>query len=103
MAKKTISVERTLELANRFLRITDDKEGRAAERLGVASLLTTILHECDAYAGFGYLSADQVPSGCRPGMERNADGTVAGFPDESRRVYYQAAGLRMKRLAPRLA
>jgi hypothetical protein len=102
MPRKTIAVERVLELANHYLRTSDGAESKMEhKRMGVASLLEAILAECDAYSGYSYLGADQVAAGCKPGIARDADGAVIDFPDVSRRVYYQAAGLRTKCRAPR--
>ncbi len=82
-------------------------------RLGMICVLETILHDAGLYAGFGYLSADDMERnghsnypGCqKPGIRYDyADGGTAtaeewygnlpsgkviqSFPDDSRRYYY---------------
>ncbi len=80
--KKTISVALILKRANARLAQPDSKAKQlgggvgqlrgVSYREGVASLLEFVLHEADAYAGFGYLD------------ERYVEGKT----DESRRCYY---------------
>ncbi len=87
-------------------------------RLGMISVLETVLHDAGMYAGFGYLSADDMernghadyPGGQKPGIRyayadgspataeewvngRNVPNHLSGevtqsFPDDSRRYYY---------------
>ena len=54
---KTIKVARVLEMANRYLASEDTPLTLAQvhRREGVASLLSSILHETGNYAGFSYL------------------------------------------------
>lgn len=88
-AKKTIAVEKVLEMINHLnANSTIDSQFRH----GANSFAERILHESNAYAGFGYLEAHQVPAGQVPGCVRLADGSFV-FPDESRRVYYRSRKL----------
>jgi hypothetical protein len=58
-------------------------------RLGQNSLLATLLHHANAYAGFGYLTADQVPVGQKPGIIRDeSEAKNHNYPDDSRVFYY---------------
>ena len=50
MTRKTIKVERVLDLANAYL--AESGDSRARERLGVAQLLELVLHDSGAYAGY---------------------------------------------------
>ena len=56
-------------------------------RHGWNELLTTILMEYDAYHGFGYLTAKDVPQGHKPGIAKDENGEKI-FPDESRVFFY---------------
>jgi hypothetical protein len=56
----------------------------------------------DVYAGFGFVSQDNLTGGalernCKPGMVRSADGQSWDFPDETRRIYYIHRHLRESR------
>ncbi len=82
-------------------------------RLGMISVLETVLHDAGLYAGFGYLSAEDMernghadyPGGQKPGIryewvnglsataEEWVNSHLSGevtqsFPDDSRRYYY---------------
>lgn len=84
-ATKTIRIEKLVGIVNSRNKFsTTDKDIRT----GWNSLLEEALHKTGNYAGYGYLNAEQVPTGQLPGI---ADGPVTGkkiFPDESRRSYY---------------
>jgi hypothetical protein len=64
----------------------------AEVRDGWNSLLEEVLMSTKNYAGFGWLSAKEVPAGERPGIVWSGEGTdnigTPSFPDDSRRVYY---------------
>lgn len=89
--RKTIKVERALELANNFLaKSVGTPELGQGMRSGVASLIEEILCETGNYSGFRYLDESEVPAGQLAGVHRweNDKGeTEVSFPDESRRQY----------------
>lgn len=87
MAKRTIKITRLIEMVNK---LNEESEGAAcvAIRRGANSFLSTILMECDCYAGFGYLEADKVPAKELPGMIRGDTSTSHQFPDDTRIFYY---------------
>jgi hypothetical protein len=85
--RKTISVSTVIERANHFL--SNSEDAQTAERQATANLLETLLHDADAYAGFGYLaSAKVVHHYDRPPAEQTT------IEDETRRVYFFKRGLR---------
>ncbi len=58
-------------------------------RRGWNAMLESALMEADVYAGFRYLTGEEVPYGVDPGiiwLDRGAG--VAVYPDETRRAYY---------------
>lgn len=96
MPRKTVDVKPILERVNHMLKTPDStlrltgKDGadltpEQAFRLGIASLLETILHESGNYAGYNY----------QPGLgitfENGAENPT--FVDDSRRFYYYASTL----------
>lgn len=87
--RKTVNVEKVINAINHFNCIS--KNVSPDVRNGKNSVAAFILHEVGAYAGFGYLTADDVPAGEAPGVatERDADGNERKiFPDESRVMWY---------------
>jgi hypothetical protein len=85
--RKTIPVSTVIERANHFL--SNSEDAQTAERQATANLLETLLHDADAYAGFGYLaSAKVVHHYDRPPAEQTT------IEDETRRVYFFKRGLR---------
>jgi len=86
--RTTIKLADLLDTVNRRNR---ESTCSAATRRGWNSLLEAMLHAADAYKGFGYLYADHVPEGEKPGIiwEKDGPGKHA-FPDGTRRVYYSA-------------
>jgi hypothetical protein len=95
MAKrKTIDVLFLLDKVNDRNRLSTCP---ADIREGWNSLLEEVLHSTGNYAGFGYLSANDVPEGEKPGISHDGDFTPR-FPDETRRVYYTSPSLIKTRL-----
>ena len=97
--RKSVKIVDLLDYANSVMRHStnggdrEDGERMRGYRRGVATMIEHALMECDAYAGYGYLTREQVPNGCEPGIERR-EGRVADFPDPTRRVYYLHPRLR---------
>ena len=60
----------------------------AGIRDGMATVLGEVLHATGNYAGFGYLTQEQVPTGEKPGIIRGEEPNENQFPDDSRRFYY---------------
>ncbi len=83
--RKTVSVVDMLEKVNQMNR---ESTCAADIRHGWNSLLECMLHDAGVYAGFGYLNASQVPTGCLPGIVWDGQNQPSAFPDESRRLYY---------------
>lgn len=65
-------------------------------RIGVATALELILHGKGAYHGFRYLTKNELPEGCRPGINSDADHPLGYLSyeerfkgtDEYRREYF---------------
>jgi hypothetical protein len=89
--KKTVRIADLVALVNEHNRVSTCAPDI---RNGWNALLEEVLHAADAYRGFGYLSAGDVPAGHAAGMI----GEVGNFsfPDESRRCYALALDLRVK-------
>lgn len=86
--RKTIDVAYMLAHANMFNRhscVSPDI------RKGVNMAVDSVLHHCNAYRGFNYLDASEVPEGEKPGIVR---GEPNQFPDESRAFFYVHPDLR---------
>lgn len=84
--RKTIELIELIEFVNKALRESPDISEMRGVRRGMATVLEHTLMKADAYAGYGYLTENQVPQGCDPGIV-----TVGGkteFPDVTRRAYY---------------
>jgi hypothetical protein len=74
MARKTIEIAKTLQMANAYLAAPDSTpDGREA----IASMITAILQDTGNYAGFRYLE-----------LEMHNDGTVKTLGSGSRREYF---------------
>jgi hypothetical protein len=86
--RKTIPVSTVIERANHFL--SNSEDAQTAERVKPRrTSWRTLLHDADAYAGFGYLaSAKVVHHYDRPPAEQTT------IEDETRRVYFFKRGLR---------
>jgi hypothetical protein len=84
MARKTVDIAKLVDMVNRRNKLSTCS---ADLRHGWNSLMEEVLGITDTYAGFGYLTAEEVPEGCSPGIRKSE---VFGneFPDESRRIYY---------------
>ena len=99
MARKTIHVERVLEIANNYLACP---HLTAENKQGVYQLLQRVLHETDNYAGFGYRN---LADNHRP-LLLDPDGAYIGKnpewseDDESSRVYYLSPNLRKQHAIP---
>ena len=75
MSRKTFSVEALKDRTNAYL-ATDAKEDGAA-RQALMTILESVLHETGNYAGFGYLSSDQISiTNARPGINTTVDGRM---------------------------
>ena len=75
MARKTIEIAKTLQMANAHLAAPDSTpDGREA----IASMITAILQDTGNYAGFRYLE-----------QEMHANGTVKTLGCGSRREYFR--------------
>jgi hypothetical protein len=98
MTRKTVNLIDMIEEVNRRNR---GSICCAEVRRGWNSLLEGFLYENDAYAGYGYLEAEQLEGtraeGMLPGIIRDANGPGEHeFPDETRVVYYIHHRLRSK-------
>ena len=95
MSRKTINVEELKNQINEQLR-TSTKD--PSYRLGLISILESVLHTTRNYKGFGYLLEEHVPKGELPGI--NYEVTTSGmfqpcenyeerfFNTDSTRVHY---------------
>lgn len=83
--RKTIEIERVKKLINEKLK----SQGSISERLSLMTLLEIMLSETGNYKGFRYLTVNEVPSDCDPGIIRDIEtGLALSFPDTSRVEYY---------------
>lgn len=89
--KKTLVIRDLIEEVNRRNR---ESTCEPAVRMGWNMLLEGVMIGAEVYSGFSYLTADQVPTGCLPGVIPDPKGTDHKFPDESRRQYYTHTYLR---------
>lgn len=89
--RKTIKIVDLIAVANRVLRYSTN--GCKGDRQGVALMIERVLIEADVYAGYGYLTQDQIPPGCEPGIVTDSEGNCE-FPDLTRRIYYTHPRLR---------
>lgn len=89
--RKTVNVVEMIEWTNRRNR---ESTCSAEIRKGWNTALEEILHLTGNYAGFGYLTVDQVPPGQLPGVIRGATPKEVTFPDESRVFYYTHSRLK---------
>ena len=98
MAKrKTIEVSKILEIVNKASArkgIPDlSPEQYVHRREGMQMVLEAVLHETNNYKGFRYLTNEELPEGCLPGV-RYEHGKLLGYPqrfdkvDDTRRMYY---------------
>ena len=83
--KKTFKVADLVEIVNGRNKFFGGDKGT---RRGANSLLESVLHSTDNYAGFRYLCSNELPEGVEPGIiyGKNDEGNV--FPDQSRVHYY---------------
>jgi hypothetical protein len=58
MPRKTIQVVTLLEMANNFLRNSEDEKNK--ERLVIADYIDSVLHKTDNYGGYAYLTVDDM-------------------------------------------
>ena len=75
MARKTISIELIKEKANSMLLHSQDEKTEA--RSAIHSFVNMLLHDVNAYKGFGYLSARQ--------MEESRNGKSIGVLERDHR------------------
>ena len=76
--RKTINVEKVKGMANRALEASMrwcDEEAKYVDvdrywRQGVMTMIEQVLMDSGNYKGFGYLTEDEVPAGCLPGIRR---------------------------------
>lgn len=80
--RKTVNITTVLERGNYFLK--NSEPDKRAAREATANFMETLLHDADAYAGFGYLDS--------AGVDHDAPKFTA--KDESRRHYCTHKGLR---------
>lgn len=78
-ARKTVNVQQVKENVNSFLMLSICSPDR---RQGQIDVMTQILIDAGAYAGFNYLTVEQVPLGHLPGIV--IDGTLEDTPIEVR-------------------
>jgi len=86
--RQTVNVKAIIEKVNQF---NATSKVSADIRHGQNVLAETILHAANAYAGFGYLTAANVPAGELPGIiygDRAGNGSDNQYPDESRIFFY---------------
>lgn len=95
--KKTVQVRWILDTINRRLTQPSDAISLDA-RNELWILLENILIETGNYAGFRYLTSDELPAGEQPGIfiRGATESTPTLFPDVSRRCYYVSNELRRK-------
>jgi hypothetical protein len=67
MARKTVDIEYLVNIVNYAL-ATDQRDNQQDYRLGLFTLLEDVLHNAEAYNGFSYLTVNDIPVGCRPGI-----------------------------------
>ena len=86
MAKKTLSVAKLVKKYNDVLL---QSTCTAQERQGMIYVVESVLFETDNYKGFRYLSKDEVPGGCVPGIHFDEKGEpIFVDTDSTRRKYY---------------
>lgn len=96
--RKTVKIAELIEETNKTLRTsTFSLEQRAA----LCTFVETILFNSDCYDGFGYLGPNEVPQGCKPGINLDDDGLPSNSyserfkdTDQYRRFYYLSYKLR---------
>lgn len=81
--RKTFDVQEMKDIVNRKNQCSTCS---AETRNGWNSLMSEILMATSQYCGFRSLEKNEVPQGCKSGIEKNNNGENI-FPDESR-VYY---------------
>lgn len=88
MPRKTIQVTALVEMANNYLRNSEDEKSK--ERFAIADYIDSVLHKTDNYGGYAYLTIDDMHNSTRGksiGIEfTEQDDPV--FHDQSRRRYW---------------
>jgi hypothetical protein len=92
--RRTVSIKAMVETVNARNRLSTCS---AEVREGWNSLLEDVLHAGNVYAGFGYLTHDEVPAGHPAGIVHLSDDSIV-FPDETRRYYYISRALTGEKL-----
>jgi hypothetical protein len=87
VSRKTIKIAALVTLVNERNRVSTCQPDI---RHGWNAILEEVLHKADAYAGYGYLTASEVPAGQKAGVTGEVGRFT--FPDESRRRYYLKTG-----------
>ena len=82
--RKTIRLCKLIDQVNRRNRLSTCSPDT---RRGWNSLLELCLHDSDAYNGFNYLTAAEIPPGQKPGIIPDYEFGKHEFPDETRRMY----------------
>lgn len=84
--RKTIEIETLVDHANEQLKHT---VMNSDFRQGICGFIERVLLENDRYAGFRYLTHEEVPKGHLPGIhvDRNGAPFRAGQTDPTRRQY----------------
>lgn len=95
MSRKTFSVDKFRTKVNESLCNSHMYEHARSWRLGLIGALEFVLHSTGNYKGYGYLTARELPTGEKPGINMTPDGSVTlPYPerfadtDDSRRYYY---------------
>jgi hypothetical protein len=91
--RSTVSIKGLIEQVNAQNRLSTCAP---QVREGWNSILEGVLHAGNVYAGFGYLTHAEVPSGHPAGIVHEDDGVV--FPDETRRYYIIHRALKGEKL-----
>jgi len=85
-ARKTIQVSELVAKANTYFAAAG---GTPEARKMLQSFVGDFLHATGNYQGFGYLTADRVPPGEKPGIVYKIDDSKDNlYPDDSRVVLY---------------
>ena len=86
--RKTVEVLPLLERANHFFLHSEDK--RRGERIGMALMISDILHAAGRYAGFHYLRDYEMKlseRGKTVGIIFDSENHNHSYPDDSRVAY----------------
>ena len=92
MKRKTVDVAYLIETVNRVCRESGGSAEALGNRMGMCSLLEGVLMVSGNYKGFRYLTKDEVPQMCKPGInlitEPNTVEMKFKDTDDTRREYF---------------